>query len=676
MSIPSVKFSSSMRNKKKKSSVHPKEDSLPPRDMQLDAAQQPINRDSGGVMFLSAFPSTAASSINRHSRQYFTSSLPTLDETDSSDSENGSFDEVFNLSDADKNIAKPNRNADHVKDVATKNNTMLKVGTSSNSTSALRKATPLTGLERLQEYQRRGDDLAAIGQDAEAIVCYKKALKITRSETARIKSQLKQVDGKHPSTVQSIHSRLHEDWLAVGTSMTQIRLQMAVLQERVGDYANAIQSCQEASSVFQRQVAFLKRKKNDAAKLQETQRAAEHARTVLGRMRVAQDSFARRKTSHEEIVSLRMQPAIPDTSARLVQTIKAALAVEQKVLGLNHPQIADTMSLLSSVYQEQGDLKTALKLIRHASAINQGALGLKHPLAAEMVLQMARVLAQLGRDKEAVECYSQAISIFRESKKYPQFVGATLNEMGVVQIRFKNHIVAIASLQQALEAFQAREPLDGQTKLDIAQVYRNLGECYSALKQHKAAAESYVTTLEMQKESRAAYDAVAAGTDTSTPPVYLVDDDGIAETLRRLGKSYNMIGKRREALLALGEALLIHRNAMIKAVIPGRPSSTLPERQDQLAHTLFLIAEIREQLNEYEDALQFYEESMQLRLFSDAHRPEKRLNMVHCAMCLRGVGNIHMAKKEYEEAFKVFEDALRYCDAHGTMIGCVVVCVT
>ncbi len=69
--------------------------------------------------------------------------------------------------------------------------------------------------------------------------------------------------------------------------------------------------------------------------------------------------------------------------------------------------------------------------------------------------------------------------------------------------------------------------------------------------------------------------------------------------------------KNKEALAMYGKALVIHCNSVMKAVNPecGRPLLVLPGCQDQLAHTLFCIAEVREVMGEHDDALRIYGES-------------------------------------------------------------------
>ena len=649
-------------------------------------------------------PAAPAVAPPRRSRQYF-SKLPTLDETSSSESDAGFEDDdrdnAAMLSSAvgtafvpDNGSAPTTTNSpprskaqEQVRSTTTTKTPSGVPGpgtgpSATSSSMSLSAADPTkrrpgggrTFQDRVRELVDRGDDLAARGKEEEALAVYKKALKVNRIETSRIKAQLKQVDGKHPSTVRSIASRLYEDWLEVGTSIAHVRSKMAVLAERVGDYDRALTCCAEAKGVYKRQYAFLERKKLDSAAVQKRAKTASRLHEQMSR---AQKSFARRKQLHEEIVLLRRALAVePPTGrprqirARLEELAQKALALETEMLGRDHPQVADTLSVLATLAAEADRLPEAVEYLEEATCIAQSALGARHPLTGELLLQMARAKASQPQVDvpSTLQNYRDALTVFREVA--PSLVTSTLNEMSVLHIRQKEYAVAVELLNQALES----SVTDGSTAASAVPLYRNLGECHSHGRDYPKAVEAFARALERQREIRGPRDPPGQPSPTreeAPPPsaTPLGDDDALADTVRRLGKAYMGCGRPADALNMFGEALLIHRAAVLRAVQPsgGRPHDYgLPERQDQLAHTLFCIAEAREALGDAVEAERVYSESMQLRLFSDAHRADRRQNMIHCAMCLRGIGNVHLSRNEYEAAQRVFEDALRYCEGHGT----------
>jgi tetratricopeptide (TPR) repeat protein len=108
------------------------------------------------------------------------------------------------------------------------------------------------------------------------------------------------------------------------------------------------------------------------------------------------------------------------------------------------------------------------------------------------------------------------------------------------------------------------------------------------------------------------------------------------------------------------------------------------QAQEQLAQTLYEVAELHDSRGDYYQALRLYHESMQLRLFgvvgggsfsskenrstasSDDSSQVGRVGWeVHCGMCLVGMGGVHMKQNEYSDAHKVFRKALKFCKANG-----------
>ena len=96
------------------------------------------------------------------------------------------------------------------------------------------------------------------------------------------------------------------------------------------------------------------------------------------------------------------------------------------------------------------------------------------------------------------------------------------------------------------------------------------------------------------------------------------------------------------------------------------------QAQEQLAETLYATAELHDARGDYYQATKLYHESMQLRLFvysskegSADDSKVRHSNMVHCGMCLVGMGGVYLKQEDYVEAHKVFNKALNFCKAHG-----------
>jgi tetratricopeptide (TPR) repeat protein len=182
-------------------------------------------------------------------------------------------------------------------------------------------------------------------------------------------------------------------------------------------------------------------------------------------------------------------------------------------------------------------------------------------------------------------------------------------------------------------------------------VWQNLAECYFLRKEFESATMAFKSALEVQRDARKLYDASTKdGSSVVMPP--LVSEESIADTLKRLGKSYAAQQKYDESFHTLLEALMIFQTAYDK--------EQSPEKQDQVANIIYCIAEVKEADKNYDEAIKLYAESLQLRRCSDKQRPQgKKSNSVHCAMCMAGIGSTHMAKQQYDLAFKAYNEALQ-----------------
>jgi tetratricopeptide (TPR) repeat protein len=196
---------------------------------------------------------------------------------------------------------------------------------------------------------------------------------------------------------------------------------------------------------------------------------------------------------------------------------------------------------------------------------------------------------------------------------------------------------------------------------DSAQVWKNLGECYARRQEFESAHFAYNNALEIQNDARKQAEKLCV------PFTDGCDDATLADTLLRLGNCTKETHRYEDAHKTYKEALLIYRMHYTTAhrSSNGRISDTLADAQDRLAHTLYCIAEVQQIRGIYEEAEALYGEALQLRLHSDAQRTQSRMNMVHCAMALAGIGSCHMKNSEFDDAISVYKESIKYLVVHG-----------
>jgi tetratricopeptide (TPR) repeat protein len=80
-------------------------------------------------------------------------------------------------------------------------------------------------------------------------------------------------------------------------------------------------------------------------------------------------------------------------------------------LGAEHPDVANSLANLATVYHAMGDYAAAEPLLRQALAINRKALGEDHPNVALTLCNLTWLCVATGRGAEALELMTQAAVI-------------------------------------------------------------------------------------------------------------------------------------------------------------------------------------------------------------------------------------------------------------------------
>jgi tetratricopeptide (TPR) repeat protein len=85
---------------------------------------------------------------------------------------------------------------------------------------------------------------------------------------------------------------------------------------------------------------------------------------------------------------------------------KRALAIREKALGPDHPDVAQSLNNLATLYYSRGRFADAEPLYKRALAIREKALGPDHPDVATALNNLAELYNQQGR-------YADALSLVR-----------------------------------------------------------------------------------------------------------------------------------------------------------------------------------------------------------------------------------------------------------------------
>ena len=508
------------------------------------------------------------------------------------------------------------------------------------------------------------------GNETTAIKIYQRAIALTTCELDRIEKRIE----KHLGTKkrnQKHYSELLSEWKDVTLIVAETKMMMAVLYERMGDYDAAIITCKEGCAVCER-LLFLESNDCTIIEVQEQFFLMYH---MVTKLEEAKETFQERKDLQE--AALQMYNEVQSTHDgkdrgsqldAVLDKLFAALSLEMNSLGEHHPQVAATHEFISKVYLKKNDRSKALQTMKYAVGTAEIALGGNHPTTANKYCELARQYEGMDRNKYdqayAMVYYQKALDIFEQAEgNCARMIVAILNDMGVLQLKQGKHKDAIQHLRRAVAVYESMtsQKEDG-TYTDIAQVWRNLARCYVIDKQWDMAEVNFSSALYVQREARKAFDTRNENDGPKTEMPFVISDECIVDTMKRMGKVYTAMQEYNKADGILIEALTMYQDACedFKAKFEDVSPLELAARQDRIAEIIYCLAKVQEELNSFDDAIRLYDEAMELRLYSDKVRDSRnKLNHVHIAMCLAGIGKMRLAKHEHSSAFKVLNEAIQ-----------------
>ena len=511
---------------------------------------------------------------------------------------------------------------------------------------------------------------ASRGNEDNAIVLYKGGLKILKRGLKRVSRQMESAASKPTLEKTALYIALHEEWSELALVIAEIRTMMAIVYERKGEYDKSIICCEEARTVYHRQSLFDERHHRKGSDSRSSQITMEH---MIRKLEEARESYSGRKAVHETIdrIHEKIVATTNETSLRFLyedifDKISVVLSLEVVHLGDMHPQVADTKELLSILFSGRGQNEDALHAMRHAVHICEVALGDQHPRTGLKYKKAAKLYEKFGGDsnrKTAIEFYERAIATFRKAEgNWLKVLCGLLNDVGVLYIQHRDYDMAATKLCEALEICNKSTEL----KSDSIQVWLNLAECHSWRKELELATDATQNALRIQRKIQESLDRSNSHPEETSPA--LSSSHGIALTLKRLGKCLVNQKKFDLAYGALLEALSILQTnySISQEVAENDPEVDLPGQQDEIASALYCLAEAKQLDKKCTEAIRLYRESLQLRLNSDKVRgPGKKVNRVHCAMSLYGVGTVQLQINEPSEAFKSFNEGIHYVRKEG-----------
>ncbi|MDQ1354223.1 MAG: hypothetical protein QG657_4532 [Acidobacteriota bacterium] len=165
--------------------------------------------------------------------------------------------------------------------------------------------------------------------------------------------------------------------------------------------------------------------------------------------------------------------------SRAKEYYEKALAIDEKVYGKEHLDVATGLNNVGEAWRALGDPKKAISYVEQALAIWKKAYGEQHPQVATGLNNLGSAYKALGYPKKAISYVEQALAIDEEvyGKEHPN-VARDLNNLGSAYDALGDHRKAILYVEQALAIDE--KVLDKEHP-NVARDLNNLGAAYYQL---------------------------------------------------------------------------------------------------------------------------------------------------------------------------------------------------
>ena len=332
-----------------------------------------------------------------------------------------------------------------------------------------------------------------------------------------------------------------------------------------------------------------------------------------------------------------------------------AVAIQKKVLPENHPDIATSYNNVGSAYSELGDRKKALEYLLKALAIREKVLPENHPDIATSYNNVGYAYGDLGEHKKALEYYLQALAI-REKvlpENHPD-IATSYNSLGYAYNELRDHKKALDYFSKALAI---QEKVLPENHPDIAASYINVGCAYDDLGEHKKALDYYSKALAIQEKvlpenhpdiatsyNNVGYTYGELGEHKKALEYYLKalaikekvlseNHPDIAASYINVGCAYDDLGEHKKALDYYSKALAIQEKV-------------LPENHPDIATSYNNIGGVYGDLGDHKKELDYYLKALAIQ---EKVLPE---NHPDIAISYNNIGAAYMDLKEYKKALQ------------------------
>ncbi len=214
------------------------------------------------------------------------------------------------------------------------------------------------------------------------------------------------------------------------------------------------------------------------------------------------DASSKRSAALQEAEELNQQVIQLNKQGKYREAIpiaQRALAIREKALGTEHPDVASSLNNLAELYRAQGNYPTAEPLYKRSLAIREKVLGVEHPDVATSLNNLAALYRAQGNYPAAEPLLKRSLAIYEKvlGADHP-LVALSLNDLALLYVSQGNYPAAETLYKRSLAVL---EKALGVNHTDVATSLNNLAELYRSQGNYPAAETLYKRSLAIREKA-------------------------------------------------------------------------------------------------------------------------------------------------------------------------------
>jgi tetratricopeptide (TPR) repeat protein len=277
-------------------------------------------------------------------------------------------------------------------------------------------------------------------------------------------------------------------------------LEEAKLMRRVGDDAGAEDAANRALALAEQSKALGLRVDAWIEKAWEAFSMADYAGARISvdlALSTAEEGGYELGVANAAMLRGRIEDVMGDNDGAL-EYARRALAIQEKVLGTEHPYTAISYNDIGVAYEEKGQYDDALEWHRKALAIRENVFGTEDANVAASYNNIGVAYNKKGESDDALEWHRKALAVREKVLGTEHLDTATsYNNIGAVYVNKGSYAKALEWLRKALAI---REKVLGTDHPDTATSYSNIGAAYINEEDYDKALEWYRKALAIEEK--------------------------------------------------------------------------------------------------------------------------------------------------------------------------------